>query len=318
MAERNERNSLSKIKVFDLNLLTIFEMVFIHSSVSNAAASLGMTPSAVSQSLQKLRNHFSDPLFIREGKGISPTTVAANLHEQLAQSMGQLNKAINPTPDMALKTKFVVYAPPFMSMALLPTVVRSLQNDGMDYEIVHYSSYTQRSSTEELLNFRKADIIFSPSHYVSFSTVCTPCSVEPMAVICRNDHPRVGDTLTKLDVANERFTSMNLDDAEVLTHKVMLNEVLGERHFLFSSNSMLGIISVVENTDAIGVVPQSLLDRFGSSFKVRSLKTEFEMLKTTIYMIYNKSSLQNRAFTHMLDRLKREIPTALLNRPEDN
>ncbi|WP_302795921.1 LysR family transcriptional regulator [Hafnia paralvei] len=127
MAERNERNSLSKIKVFDLNLLTIFEMVFIHSSVSNAAASLGMTPSAVSQSLQKLRNHFSDPLFIREGKGISPTTVAANLHEQLAQSMGQLNKAINPTPDMALKTKFVVYAPPFMSMALLPTVVRSLQ-----------------------------------------------------------------------------------------------------------------------------------------------------------------------------------------------
>ena len=52
MSGHTERNALGKIKIFDLNLLTVFEMVYTHSSVSLAATSMGMTPSAVSQSLQ--------------------------------------------------------------------------------------------------------------------------------------------------------------------------------------------------------------------------------------------------------------------------
>ncbi|MDA6075932.1 LysR family transcriptional regulator [Edwardsiella anguillarum] len=39
----------------------------------------------MSQSLQKLRQHFDDPLFIRAGKGISPTALGVCLHDQIAQ-----------------------------------------------------------------------------------------------------------------------------------------------------------------------------------------------------------------------------------------
>ncbi|MDI4751562.1 LysR family transcriptional regulator, partial [Salmonella enterica subsp. enterica serovar Anatum] len=41
--------------------------------ISKAAETLYITPSAVSQSLQRLRTQFNDPLFIRSGKGITPT-----------------------------------------------------------------------------------------------------------------------------------------------------------------------------------------------------------------------------------------------------
>ena len=46
--------NLYDLKKFDLNLLVIFECIYQHLSISKAAESLYITPSAVSQSLQRL------------------------------------------------------------------------------------------------------------------------------------------------------------------------------------------------------------------------------------------------------------------------
>ena len=43
--------NLYDLKKFDLNLLVIFECIYQHLSISKAAESLYITPSAVSQSL---------------------------------------------------------------------------------------------------------------------------------------------------------------------------------------------------------------------------------------------------------------------------
>ena len=46
--------NLYDLKKFDLNLLVIFECIYQHLSISKAAETLFITPSAVSQSLQRL------------------------------------------------------------------------------------------------------------------------------------------------------------------------------------------------------------------------------------------------------------------------
>ncbi len=56
------------LRNIDLNLLTIFEAVYVHKGIVNAAKVLNLTPSAISQSIQKLRVIFPDPLFIRKGR----------------------------------------------------------------------------------------------------------------------------------------------------------------------------------------------------------------------------------------------------------
>lgn len=71
---------------FDLNLLVIFECIYQHLSISRAAETLFITPSAVSQSLQRLRTQLNDPLFIRSGKGITPTKTSVNLHYLLEKT----------------------------------------------------------------------------------------------------------------------------------------------------------------------------------------------------------------------------------------
>lgn len=73
------------LRNIDLNLLTIFEAVYVHKGIVNAAKILNLTPSAISQSIQKLRTIFPDPLFIRKGQGVTPTTYATHLHEYISQ-----------------------------------------------------------------------------------------------------------------------------------------------------------------------------------------------------------------------------------------
>lgn len=43
------------LRNIDLNLLTIFEAVYVHKGIVNAAKVLNLAPSAISQSIQKLR-----------------------------------------------------------------------------------------------------------------------------------------------------------------------------------------------------------------------------------------------------------------------
>jgi hypothetical protein len=56
-----------------LNLLVMLEALVAERSVSNAARRLGLTLSAVSHALRRLRTTFNDELFIRSPNGMEPT-----------------------------------------------------------------------------------------------------------------------------------------------------------------------------------------------------------------------------------------------------
>ncbi|WP_197532958.1 LysR family transcriptional regulator [Symmachiella macrocystis] len=69
------------------NTLTTFLTVLEETSVSRAAERLGVTQSAVSHTLEKLRGIFDDPLFVRVGLGIESTARARALQGSV-ESMG--------------------------------------------------------------------------------------------------------------------------------------------------------------------------------------------------------------------------------------
>jgi DNA-binding transcriptional LysR family regulator len=60
-------------RAFDLNLLPVLVAIHEHGSVTSAAQHLGMSQSAVSTALARLRQKYGDPLFQRgtrnEGDG---------------------------------------------------------------------------------------------------------------------------------------------------------------------------------------------------------------------------------------------------------
>lgn len=68
------------ITAVDLNLLKVFEALHEEGSASRAALRLGLTQSAVSAALARLRQVYDDPLFERRGRGMAPTARAQELN----------------------------------------------------------------------------------------------------------------------------------------------------------------------------------------------------------------------------------------------
>ena len=61
-------------RTLDLNLLKVFEALMTEGSVTRAANALCMTQPAVSNALARLRDSLDDPLFVRAGNGVIPTS----------------------------------------------------------------------------------------------------------------------------------------------------------------------------------------------------------------------------------------------------
>ena len=67
------------IRRVDLNLLPVFEAVYEEQSLSRAAVRLAMTQSAVSHAVTRLRALFHDELFVRQARGVLPSSVCVTL-----------------------------------------------------------------------------------------------------------------------------------------------------------------------------------------------------------------------------------------------
>ena len=63
-------------------------------SITRAAHKVGITPSAMSHALRRLRQTFSDELLERTGRGMVPTQRALNLWGSVGAALQQLQRAV--------------------------------------------------------------------------------------------------------------------------------------------------------------------------------------------------------------------------------
>lgn len=74
----------------DIRALSVFLAVLDEGSVSAAAVKLGVSQSAVSHTLDRLRQALGDPLFVKAGRGITPTSYAVQTGPHLRQILNEL------------------------------------------------------------------------------------------------------------------------------------------------------------------------------------------------------------------------------------
>ena len=119
------------IQGLDLNLLLLLHTVLTERSVARAAARLHVTPSAVSNSLARLREVLGDPLFTRQGRGIAPTPRALELAPVLARTLAELDRAVSAAPfDPARCDRtFTLALADVGQVAWVPGLTRALQRE---------------------------------------------------------------------------------------------------------------------------------------------------------------------------------------------
>ena len=96
----------------DLNLLTALDALLAEGSVAGAARRLGLSASAMSRTLARLRAATGDPLLVRAGRGMAPTPHAAELrgrvHDLAADAHAALRPALAGLDLAGLKRSFTI------------------------------------------------------------------------------------------------------------------------------------------------------------------------------------------------------------------
>ncbi|HCO6008073.1 TPA: LysR family transcriptional regulator [Escherichia coli] len=294
--------NLYDLKKFDLNLLVIFECIYQHLSISKAAESLYITPSAVSQSLQRLRAQFNDPLFIRSGKGIAPTTTGLNLHHHLEKNLRGLEQTINIVNKSELKKNFIIYGPQLISCSNNSMLIRCLRQDS-SVEIECHDILMSAENAEELLVHRKADLVITQMPVISRSVICMPLHTIRNTLICSNRHPRITDNSTYEQIMTEEFTQLISKSAGVDDIQMEIDERFMNRKISFRGSSLLTIINSIAVTDLLGIVPYELYNSYRDFLNLKEIKLEDPLPSIKPYISYNKSSLNNLVFSRFIDRL---------------
>ncbi|SEQ72383.1 transcriptional regulator, LysR family [Faunimonas pinastri] len=111
----------------DLNLLLALDVLLAEGSVTAAARRLGLSSSAMSRTLARLRAATGDPLLVRAGRGLVPTPRAAELRGRVHELARDARAVLSPQPgrlDIAsLRTTFTLRAnDDFVELFSLPLV----------------------------------------------------------------------------------------------------------------------------------------------------------------------------------------------------
>jgi DNA-binding transcriptional LysR family regulator len=145
----------------DARLLRLLVTVVDTGSVTAAAQRLGVSQSAVSHLLDKLRGITGEALFTKSGRGIVATARALTLAERARELLGDLERfAQSENFDPARwQTTFTIAANDFQRDTLLPALMQRLrlQAPGVSLRVI-----ASDVPTPEMLRQQQCQLIISP------------------------------------------------------------------------------------------------------------------------------------------------------------
>src|SRR6202007_1887491 len=106
----------------DLNLLRVFDALIEEHSATRAGERLGLSQSAISHALNRLRYVLRDELFARMPDGVSPTARAAEIAPRLREGLLQLQLALGPAKFDPARTerRFTIACTEYAGTILMP------------------------------------------------------------------------------------------------------------------------------------------------------------------------------------------------------
>ncbi|MCB1511932.1 MAG: LysR family transcriptional regulator [Hyphomicrobiaceae bacterium] len=123
----------------DLNLLRLLLILVRERSVTKAARALGVTQSAASHALGRLREQVSDPLLVRVGQSLEPTTRAFELVEVIAPALASIEnelRAVRRFDPNSSQATFRIGMSDDLQLALLPLLLAKIGKQAPNVRVI--------------------------------------------------------------------------------------------------------------------------------------------------------------------------------------
>ena len=264
VAREKQGGTRSGWPAVDLNTLRVLDALLETESTVQAARHLGLTQSAVSHALGRLRAMFDDPLFVRVGRQLVPTERARELSGALEETRGAVERvfgaAAGPAPASLRKT-FRLACADYAELVILPTLLETLAREAPGVDLVTYAA---GDALEEDLQHGRADLGLGARFDERAGLVHRALFHDGFVCVRRSGAPRL--TL-------QRY----LTDRHVLVSPRglpggIIDDVLAAlghtRRVVLRTPSFQTALSIVARTSLIATVPKAFAESFASQTQV--------------------------------------------------
>jgi DNA-binding transcriptional LysR family regulator len=179
---------LDHLRTHDLNLLVVLQALLEERSTTRAAARLGLTQSATSRALQRLRDQLGDPLFVRGPGGLVPTAHAEAIGGKLRVVLDSAADLMEPAafdPTTAHRA-FVVGMADLSEIWLMPRLAAALTTHAPNVDV---ASFAEAGPLDVGLEAGRFDLIIMPRVPTAASLRCQALTAEDFVCLLRRDHP---------------------------------------------------------------------------------------------------------------------------------
>lgn len=279
----------------DLNLLRTFLVLSQELNMRKASERLFVSQPAISQALQKLRNHFDDDLFVKSRNGMRATHFAEELAKRITPHMDALSNALNQSyefdPEKIEGTVKIALASPVL-FSLAGKLYQKLHKEApnADIQFLNWGKNTcQEIENGEVL------IAVNYNNIKTSKTISSRHLVDTRAVILvRKEHPITSNFVTPEEAVTYPIASLiipDISDNEAESSSILNKK--GLKHTVaFRSEFPFTVIDVVRNTDML--FPSLSAFPVEDYPYLRSIEIDIEDEYKYGYPLYSYFHLKNR------------------------
>ncbi|SFG23619.1 LysR family transcriptional regulator [Streptomyces mirabilis] len=177
----------------DLALLRTFVTVHRAGSFTRAAALLGLSQPAVTSQIRTLERQLGRPLFLRQARGVTPTTIGDELAHKAAPHLDALVEIAETglDEDSSLRTLHLAGPPEFTAERALPALTELTGEDGQGFAL--RASFGNAEETLEGLAAGHHDLAITTARPRGTLLTATPlCDEEHVLVAAPRWAARIG------------------------------------------------------------------------------------------------------------------------------
>ena len=292
------------ISTHDLNLIVALDVLLEEGSATRAADRLGVTQSAVSRMLGRLRTAFRDPLFVRTARGLTPTRRALALSAPLRQAVRELERLVLEAPGFdpsVARRGFRIAAVDYAQVVLIAPLLARLASEApqLDVEVRQPTAESERDLESGAL-----DLLLMPRQPSGPGVVWTALHEAEYTCVVWQEHPvRRLDARAFAAMAHVLVTPRERPGGGAVD--VALEEHGLARRVAVRVPTFLMVPYLLVGTDRIATVPTRIATELASRHPLRILPPPVEVAPFTLCQAWHEIHRHDPAHRWLREQVAR-------------
>lgn len=285
--------AMSDIRRLDPQVLLVFESLLETQSTTLSAARLGLSQSAVSGALKRLRDVFDDPLFERHSRGLIPTQRANELSipvSQVLSSMRALSSSLDFEP-LTAKGTVTILATDYALATIIAPIRDRLASLAPELRI-NIQAYSGEDATTNS-SLLTTDLLIGSPAMLPDTLLTRYLKRDELALFMSSDH-HLAQSDTEIGISEFCSYPHVLVSLRGKSSRTTIDEMLmskGHARIIDTiTPSFLSLQTLLGGSDRLSVAPKGLADVSCGALVHRPLP--FELKPVELYAAWHKR------FTH--------------------